>query len=117
MPGRPQPRGIVERSSPSPDHAIPRGAANPGAAFRAHQASADPPAIGRSLDRSRLDTAEAKGALGYDNPDREGAAGYPLTVGAVAGVNHLRRFGNLVAKLAAMAAASLRELHRSISPR
>jgi hypothetical protein len=35
----------------------------------------------------------------------------------VAGVNHLRRFGNLVAKLAAMAAASLRELHRSISPR
>src|SRR5262249_23275321 len=117
MPGRPQPRGIVERSSASPDQAISRRAANPGTALRTHKAGTDPPAIGRSLDRSRLDTAEAKGALGHDNPDREGAAGYPLTVGAVAGVNHLRRFGNLVAKLAAMAAASLRELHGSISPR
>jgi hypothetical protein len=46
------------------------------------------------------------------NPHREGAAGHSLTVRTVAGVNQFRRLGDFVAKLAALAAAGQRELHR-----
>jgi hypothetical protein len=66
---------------------------------------------------SQLNPAQTKCSLGYDYPHREGAAGHTLTVGTVAGVNQLRCLDHLVADLAAMAAACLRELHRSISPR
>ena len=107
MPCRLQPRGIVERARAHPDHAVPRLAADPGTALRTHQAVWTA-TVGRSLDASRLNPAQTKGSLGYDNPHRESAAGYPLTVGAVAGVNLLRGLSDLVADLAAMTAAGLR---------
>src|SRR5262245_58788488 len=75
MPCQSQPSGTVEGARAHPDQAIPRLAANPGAAFRAHQTSIDPPTVCSSLDRSRLNAAETKSILGHDNPHREGAAG------------------------------------------
>jgi len=115
MPCRPQPRRIVERARTHPDHAIPRRTANPAAARRAHQTGIDPTTVCRSLERSRLNSAETKGSLGPNDPHREGAAGQALAIGAVAGVDQLRRLANLVAQLAALAAAGLRELHRFLS--
>src|SRR6516164_3921236 len=116
MPCRPQPGGIVEGARAHPDHTAPRCAANPGAALRAHETGADPPTVCGSLEWPRLDPAQTKASLGHDDPYREGAAGQALTIGAVAGVNQLRGLGDLVANLAALTAAGLRELHRLLPP-
>ena len=72
---RPNPRSIVEGAGTHPNHPAPRRAADPGAAVRAHQAGADPPAVCSSLQTSRLDSAETKTSLGQDDPHREGTAG------------------------------------------
>ena len=53
--------------------------------------------------------------VGMARSHREGerAAGKALTVSAVTRVDHVRRLSDLVAKLAARAAAGLRKSHRS----
>ena len=116
MPSRPQPRGIVERARTHPDHAVPRHAANPGTALRAYQTGIDPPTVRGALERSRRSPAETKGSLGHDDSHREGAAGQALAIGAVARVDQLRSFGDLVTNLAALTAAGLRKLHRLVPP-
>ena|ERR1700758_2439801 len=55
-----------------------------------------------------------KGGLRQDEPHREGAARQALAIGAVARVDQLRSFGDLVADLAALAAAALGKFHRDV---
>src|SRR5205814_10574456 len=74
---------------------------------------AGPPAVGKPLKRTRLDTAEPESPLGDDYAHREGAAGQPLAIAAMARVDQLRRFGDLVADLAALTSAGLWKLHSS----
>jgi hypothetical protein len=50
-------------------------------------------------------------ALGHDNAHREGAARQPLAIPAMARVDELREFGDLIANFTALATAGLRELH------
>ena len=114
MPCRSQPGGIVERARTHADHAVPRHAANPGAALPAHQPGVDAPAVCSALEWPRLDTAEMKGGLRRDKPHGEGAARQALTIGAVARVDRLRSLGDLRANLAALAAAGLGKFHRDL---
>src|SRR6266851_2250991 len=60
---------------------------------------------------TRLEPHEAKSRVGDDDPDRERATRQALAVNPVACVNQLRCFGDLVADLAAQAAAGLRKFH------
>src|ERR1700746_752142 len=114
MPCRSQPGGIVERARTPAAPAVPRDAANPGAALRAHQPGVDAPAVRSALERSRLDSAEMKGGLGRDKPHGKGAARQALTIGALSRVDQLRSFGDLIANLAALAAAGLGKFHRGL---
>src|SRR5215472_16169887 len=114
MPCRSQPRGVVERARTHADHAVPRHSANPGAALRAYQPGVDAPAVRGALEWSRLDSAPTKGGLRHDKPHRECAARQALAIGAVARVDRLRSFGDLIANLAALAAAGLGKFHRDL---
>jgi pimeloyl-ACP methyl ester carboxylesterase len=116
---RPDPGGVVERAGTRRAHrrALHRVAANPRAAFRADPAVPDGTAVGDARDQPRLDPGQPERLVRNDNRDREGAAGHPLAVGAVTGVYETRCLGDLVAQLAALAAAGQRELHRPIPPR
>src|SRR5437762_7334297 len=93
-------------------HPIPRHSADPGAAVWANQRDVRPPAIGDTLQRARLDPAEPERPFRDHDAQREGAARQALAIGAVARIDQLRLFGDLIADRAALAAAGLRELHR-----
>ena len=100
----------------NPDHSIPRRAGNPGSAFRAHPPNARSTAIGEPLECPRLDPAELERALWDDDAHREGAARQALAIPTMARIHGLRRLGDLVADLPALAPAGLRKLHRNPSP-
>jgi uroporphyrinogen-III decarboxylase len=68
------------------------------------------------MKASWLNPAEPESVLWYDYSNPEGAAAQTLAILAMAGVDQLRRFGDLVADLAALAAAGLRKLHGNGSP-
>src|SRR5436190_15970806 len=93
-------------------HPIPRHSADPGAAVWANQPDVRPPAIGDALQRARLHPAEPECPFLDHDAQREGAARQALAIGAVARIDQLRLFGDLIADRAALAAAGLRELHR-----
>jgi hypothetical protein len=61
----------------------------------------------------RLAPNEAEGFGREHERHRKGAARNVLTVGAMAGVNHLRRLGDLVPERTALATTSLWKLHRA----
>jgi hypothetical protein len=67
------------------------------------------------MEESWLNPAEPEPVLWYDYSNPEGAAAQTLAILAMAGVDQLRRFGDLVADLAAFAAAGLRKLHGNVS--
>src|ERR1700730_14416939 len=96
MPCRAQPRCIIQRTATHTDHAIPWRAADPGAALGANQSGVYTPAIGDALQLTRLNPAEPESSVGHDDPDRESTAGQALTIGAVAGIDQLRRFRDFV---------------------
>src|SRR5215472_18325579 len=112
--GRPQPGGVVQGAAPHVAHrrAGPRRGADPHAALRAHPARRHSAAAGPTLDSLRFALNQAEGPVRQHAAERDGAAGHALAVGAVAGVDHDRRLGDLVAHRAALATASLREFHR-----
>src|SRR5436190_19311034 len=93
-------------------HPIPRHSADPGAAVWANQPDVRPPAIGDALQRARLHPAEPECPFLDHDAQRERAARQALAIGAVARIDQLRLFGDLIADRAALAAAGLRELHR-----
>src|ERR1043166_494278 len=93
-------------------HPIPWHAADPGAALRADQPDVGAPAIGDALQRTRLGAAESERPLRDHDAHAERAARQALAIGAVARIDKLRLFGDLVADRAALATAGLRELHR-----
>src|SRR5215467_4792896 len=62
-----------------PGISIPGQTSDPGPAFRADQSRVDPAAIGDPLERARFDAGEPESTFGDDDPEREGAAGQPLT--------------------------------------
>jgi len=98
-------------SAPDTDHTISRHAANPGAALRADQSDIDASAIGGALKLTRLEPRQAKPPLGNDDPQRERTTGQALAIQAVAGIDRLRLFADLIANLPALATAALWELH------
>ena len=93
-------------------HPIPWHAADPRAALRADQPDIGAPAIGDALQRTRLGAAEPECPFGNHDAHAERAARQALAIGAVARIDQLRFFGDLVADRAALATAGLRELHR-----
>src|SRR5215218_4751418 len=112
--GRPQPGGIVQRARPQRDEtarwrrARLRAIADPSTAFRADPAGYRAPAVGGAPEGPWLAPREAA-RLGRDHERRgKSTAGEPLADGAMAGVGHDRRPGDLVAEPAAQAAAGLR---------
>src|SRR5215472_12316975 len=113
---RPQPRGVVQGAAPHVAYrrAGPRRGADPHAALRADPAGRHAAAAGRALDSLRFALDQTEGPVREHAADREGAAGHALAVGAVAGVDHDRRLGDLIAQRAALATAGLREFHRAI---
>src|SRR5437588_5669460 len=96
-------------------HPIPRHSADPGAAVWANQPDVRPPAIGDALQRARLHPAEPERPFRDHDAQRERAARQALAIGAVARIDQLRLFGDLIADRVALAAAGLRELHRRSS--
>jgi hypothetical protein len=60
-------------------------------------------------------STKTKAGLRHSDPQGEGAAGQTLTIGAVARVDQLRSFCDLVADFAALAAAGLRKVHGNAS--
>jgi hypothetical protein len=68
--------------------------------------SSVPPAIEVARTDTRISAQHAA--------EREGATGHALAVGAVAGVDHDRRLGDLVAHRTALATTGLREFHRVV---
>jgi hypothetical protein len=66
-----------------------------------------------AVRQSRLDPAELIGGLCHDQPQGEGAAREALSIGAVARVDQLRSFGDLVANVAP-ASAALGKFHRDL---
>jgi len=95
-------------------HPIPRHSADPGAAVWASQPDVRPPAIGDALQRARLHPAEPERPFRDHDAQRERAARQALAIGAVARIDQLRLFGDLIADRAALATAGLRELHRPL---
>src|SRR5437667_9294843 len=93
-----------------------RAAEDPRAAIRAHPASGGAAAVGEALDRSRLAARQAERGGGDDDRHRERAAGHALAVAAMAGIGGNRRLGDLVAQLAALAAAGQWQLHGPYLP-
>jgi hypothetical protein len=63
------------------------------------------------LQLTRLDPREAESFVGDDDSHTERAAREALAIRAVAGVDQFWFFGDLIADLAALAAARLRKLH------
>jgi len=108
-----QPRGVIQGSATYVAHrrAGPRSA-DPRTAFRTDPPDCFASAIGKAMDRFRLAANDTEGPLGEHTGHRESAAGHPLAIGAVAGIDHLRWLGDLEADRAALATTRLRELHR-----
>ena len=69
VPGRPEPRCIVERTRPDSDHPIQRRAGDPRAAFRANPSDARSAAIGEALKGTRFKPTEFKRRLRYHDTD------------------------------------------------
>jgi hypothetical protein len=109
----PQPRGIVKRSRTHAVRAIipASHAANPAATLRADPTYLRASAVSRALDLSWLNPHEAEGGVGNDDRHRERATGQALAIDTVACVDRSWRFGDLIANLAAQAAASLWKFH------
>ena len=112
MPGRSEPRCIVERPGSDPNHPITRRTRDPRAAFGAYPTGAGATAICETLERPRLYTTELVRDLGDYDGHREGAAGKALAIPAMTSVDLLGCFSDFVADLAALAAARLWKLHR-----
>src|SRR5438270_12033568 len=93
-------------------HPILRHSADPGAAVWANQPDVRPPAIGDTLQRRGVLAREPGRPSWHHDAQRERAARQALAIGAVARIDQLRLFGDLIADRAALAAAGLRELHR-----
>src|SRR5205814_5335650 len=74
----------------------------------------DAAAVGGALQGARLDPYEPESVVGNHHPQRERAARQALAIGAVACVNRLWCFGDLVADRAALAPAGLRKFHLSL---
>ena len=98
-------------SAPDTDHTISRHAANPGAALRADQSDIDASAIGGALKLTWLKPRQGEPLLGDDDPQGKRTAGQALAIQAVAGIDRLRLFADLIANLPALATAALWELH------
>src|SRR5205814_5811720 len=64
------------------------------------------------VPRARLHPAEPERPFRDHDAQRERAARQALAIGAVARIDQLRLFGDLIADRAALAAAGMRELHR-----
>ena len=62
MPGRPQPRGIIEGARTDPNQPICRGSSDPRAALRAHPSDAGSDAFTEALQDTRLDSLNLKAA-------------------------------------------------------
>jgi hypothetical protein len=107
----PHPGRVIQRACQDANYAVVRRAANRAPAFRADPQRHGPPAVGSALEESLLNPAEPEPVLWYDYSNSEGAAAQTLAILAMAGVDQLRRFGDLVADLAALAAAALRKFH------
>jgi hypothetical protein len=110
MPSWPQPRRIVEPARANAHQAIPRRATNPGAAFGANPPRVEPTAIGHALEWARFYPTETKAGFRHNDPQGERAARQTLAVGAVARVDQLRSFGDLVADFAALASRRFAEV-------
>ena len=105
VPRGPQPGCIVQRAAPDADHAIPRQAANPGAALGANEAGVH---YRRCVG---VDVAQAPlggPVLGNNDTQRDGAARQALAIQAVAGIDRspLIVARSLVARLIAQLARS-----------
>src|SRR5437764_12213619 len=94
-------------------HPIPRHSADPGAAVWANQPDVRPPAIGNALQWARLNPAEPERPFRDHDAQRERAARQALAIGAVARIDQLRIFGDLIADRAALPAAVPPEIHQS----
>jgi hypothetical protein len=94
--------------------ARPRRGADPYAALGTYPAGRHTPAAGRALDPLRLALNQSEGLIREHAAEREGAASHALAIGAVTGVDHDRRLGDLVAVSSAEAAnAFALSSHRS----
>src|ERR1700686_4749088 len=100
---------------PDADHTVFRRAGNPRTAFGANPPRAHPPAVGTTLEWTRLDPVEVEAVLRDNHPHREGAAGQARAIPAVAQIDRLRRFGDLVANFLALTAAGLGKVHGNTS--
>jgi hypothetical protein len=115
---RAQPGRIVQRACSHAPQAVirTRCTANPRATFRANPTGHHASAISSPLHCSRLYPREAETPGGNDDAHREGAAGQTLAIDARARVDQLRRFGDLIADLAALTAAGLWKFHGMTPP-
>jgi hypothetical protein len=111
VPRGPQPGCIVERAAPDADNTIPRHPANPRAALRANQSDVNASAIGGALKLTWLYARQAKSLLGDNHPQGERAAGQPLAIETVAGIDCLWLLGDLVVDLPAETVTGLWKLH------
>src|SRR4051794_28029313 len=83
MPRWPQPGYIIQGAGPHPDHTVPRSAAYPRAARRAHKSAIHASAVGSTLEPTWFDAAELESSLGNNHPQGKGAARQALAIGAV----------------------------------
>ena len=87
VPRGPQPGCIIQRAASDADYTIPRQTANPRATLRTNESGVDAPAIGSALESTWLKPGQAESVLGDNDPQRECAAGQPLAIQAVAGID------------------------------
>ena len=113
MHGRPQPGDVVQGAPRTCGLSSPVGDQRRSKSRIGSKSNgSSPSAVSRPLDFLWLALDELEGLGREHQRHRKGAAGDSLTIGAVAGIDELRRLGDLVAESAALATAGLWELYR-----
>src|SRR5262249_1331834 len=93
-----------------------RLAIQPTCTIWAHEPAVQPTAIRDALECSGFTRSKAEAHLRHGDPQCEGAARLVVAGGAVACIDELRGFGDLVADFVAQAAAGLWQIHVGFSP-